>query len=169
MGRLKEFNGSSKLKKAALNVFVKMLQPKDIDFLRTEFQKIDTDHSGFIEIQELEEAIKNAKFEMTAKELNSIVAELDYAGNQRINYSEFLAATVSIQSFLTNEKMEALFKQFDVDNTDSITVQNIRDAMAKLGKAISEAELAEIMQKHDVSGDQEISFAEFKAMMFDKV
>lgn len=32
--RLKAFKGSSKLKKAALNVLVKMLNPKDIEKLR---------------------------------------------------------------------------------------------------------------------------------------
>jgi hypothetical protein len=35
--RLKEFKGTSKLKKAALNVLVKMLNPKDIEKLREIF------------------------------------------------------------------------------------------------------------------------------------
>ena len=34
MQRLKAFKGTSKLKKAALNVLVKMLNPKDIQGLR---------------------------------------------------------------------------------------------------------------------------------------
>jgi Ca2+-binding EF-hand superfamily protein len=44
----------------------------------------------------LETAIKNANFEMTAVELKNIIMELDYAENQRINYSEFLAATITV-------------------------------------------------------------------------
>ncbi len=52
--KLKEFKGSSTLKKAALNVLVKMLNTKEVETLRQEFQKIDTDNSGFIEISELE-------------------------------------------------------------------------------------------------------------------
>lgn len=162
---LRAFRGQSKLKKAALNVLIKMVNPKEIEDLRKEFQKIDTDHSGFIEVQELETALKNSNFEMTAKELKSIVDELDYAGNQRINYSEFLAATISINTFLTDEKLWALFRQFDVDNTNEITVDNIKEAMSKLGKDITDAELEEIMKKHDVSGDRAISFEEFKEMM----
>lgn len=50
MKKLRDFKGSSTLKKAALNVLVKMLNPKDIEGLRQEFQKIDTDNSGIIEI-----------------------------------------------------------------------------------------------------------------------
>jgi hypothetical protein len=37
MKKLKEFKGSSTLKKAALNVLVKMLNPKEIESLRLEF------------------------------------------------------------------------------------------------------------------------------------
>ena len=98
------------MKKAALNVFVKMLSSKDVEELRSEFQKIDTDNSGFIELQELEQSLKKAKLEMSANEIQQIIRELDYSGNQKINYTEFLAATISIQKLLTQSKLEALFR-----------------------------------------------------------
>ena len=66
---------------------------------------------------------------------------------------------------LTHERLEALFKQFDVDNTNFITSDNIRDAFSKLGKSVTDAELKEIMVKHDISGDNMIDFEEFKEMM----
>ena len=142
-----------------------MLNPKDIQILREQFQKIDTDNSGFIELCELEEAIKQANFDLTAKEICAIVHELDNSGNHKINYSEFLAATISVQKILTHERLEALFKQFDVDNKNEITADNIRAAMNKQGKDVSREELEEIMHKHDVSGDQAISLDEFQRMM----
>lgn len=37
-----------------------MLNTKEVEALRQEFQKIDTDNSGFIEIAELEQALKKA-------------------------------------------------------------------------------------------------------------
>ncbi len=40
-----------------MNVLVKMLKPKEIEHLRKEFMKIDSDHSGFIEFKELELAL----------------------------------------------------------------------------------------------------------------
>lgn len=67
--QLREYKGTSKLKKAAMNVLVKMLNPKEIEHLRGEFQKIDTDNSGMIEPKELEEAVRNANFNMPAEEL----------------------------------------------------------------------------------------------------
>jgi len=48
-----------------------------------------------------------------------------------------------------------------------ITKQNIREALFKLGRGITEAELDEIMKMHDKSGDQAISMEEFKKMIYD--
>lgn len=72
-----------------------------------------------------------------------------------------------MQKFLTHQKLEAIFKQFDIDGNNMITKENIRDAMTKMGREISEEEINEIMRKHDSSGDQAISLDEFKKMIMD--
>jgi calcium-dependent protein kinase len=62
---------------------------------------------------------------------------VDYEGNGLINYSEFLAATMSVQTVLTEEKLYALFKHFDTDNSDYITPENIREAFLQNGRELS--------------------------------
>lgn len=89
--------------------------------MKAEFEKIDKDFSGFLELSELEQAIKNAEFNMSPEEIQSIVNELDFADNKKINYSEFIAATINAAEFLTEDKLEAIFKSFDIDNTGEIT------------------------------------------------
>jgi calcium-dependent protein kinase len=79
--RLRQFKGSSTLKKAALNVLVKMLSPTDIENLRQLFQKLDTDNSGNIELNELQKALSDNNHQIGATELRHIVEELDYNGN----------------------------------------------------------------------------------------
>ena len=54
-----------------------------------------------------------------------------------INYSEFLAATISVHTILTHSRLEAIFKQFDIENKNEISQDNIRDAMTKLGKNVT--------------------------------
>ena len=49
------------------------------------------------------------------KEIESIINEVDYQGNKMINYTEFLSATVAVKDILSEEKLKAIFKQFDVD------------------------------------------------------
>lgn len=57
--RMNSYRGKSLLKKAAVNVLVKHLEASQISTLKEEFEKLDTDHSGFLEVEELQQAIKN--------------------------------------------------------------------------------------------------------------
>ena len=52
-----------------MNVLVKHLQPDQINQLKKEFEKYDQDCSGFLELHELSDAIKNADFEMSEEEI----------------------------------------------------------------------------------------------------
>ena len=71
--------------------------------------------------------------------VKEIMKNVDYQGNGKINYSEFLAATVSLQKVLTDEKLYALFKHFDTDNSDFITPENIKEAFLQGGRQLTEA------------------------------
>ena len=91
---------------------------------------------------------------------------MDVNKNGKINYSEFIAATISIQEFLTEEKLWMIFRHFDIDDTDYISRENIVDAMRKMGKNLSDEEVDSALEAHDVVHDGKISFAEFRHMFF---
>ena len=42
-------------------------------------------------------------------EIQSIINELDFAENKRINYSEFIAATINVNEYLSDERLAAIF------------------------------------------------------------
>ena len=46
---------------------------------------------------------------MNAEEIASIIKELDFAENKKINYSEFIAATINVSEYLTEERLQAIF------------------------------------------------------------
>jgi calcium-dependent protein kinase len=60
LNRLKSFKGVSKLKKAAMNMLVKMADQKSIEQLREDFHQIDQDGTGLINADELKQAIKQS-------------------------------------------------------------------------------------------------------------
>ena len=70
---------------------------------------------------------------MTDEEINQIIEEVDYFGNQKINYTEFLVATLDVNKLMDDKKMKALFMQFDTDGSGVITSKNIVTAMNKIG------------------------------------
>ena len=86
-----------------------------------------------------------------------------------INYSEFIAAVLSFDEQVLGEHLWMLFKKFDVDNTDSITIENLEEAFHRQGRfKVSRTELSEILQKHDIEKNGTINFQEFR-QIFTKI
>lgn len=96
-----------------------------------------------------------------------MINEIDYQGNGKINYSEFLTATIDQAKFLDELKLRAVFNQFDTDRSGKITKENIHNAMQKLGMEVPLSDIEGIIKTHDLTKDGMISFDEFKKI-FDK-
>jgi Ca2+-binding EF-hand superfamily protein len=117
---------------------------------------------------ELKKAIQqNPDIIMSDSEIEMIINEVDYFGNKKINYTEFIVATIDLEKFLDESKLKAIFNQFDTDGSGIITTENIIAAMNKIGHQITQYELDEIMKMHDIKGDGVISFEEFKGIFQD--
>ena len=101
------------------------------------------------------------------EEIDEIIAELDYNHNGKINFTDFIAATTDVRKYLTPEKLEAIFKPFDVEGSGIITPPQIEDAFSKFGREISQTELIEMFKEHDTDGEPGLSLQEFKQMMLD--
>ena len=99
---------------------------------------------------------------MSETDVKNLIKEVDYNGNGKINYSEFLSATINIQTFLSDTRLMAIFQQFDTDNSGRITVDNIHYAFEKLGQEIPKDEIQQMVAKHDLTEDGMLSFDEFK-------
>jgi calcium-dependent protein kinase len=98
-------------------------------------------------------------------EINQIIKEVDLAGNGLINYSEFLAATLPSDDIFDHSMIWVLFKEFDVDNSDYITKENLLEAFSKRGKQLSQTDISDIIKKHDAAKNGRISFDEFASMI----
>ena len=137
MARIIEFKGQSTLKRAAMNMLVQMISQDEVKDLRAQFEAMDTGGTGMIDIKELTEVLTNKGIKIDVNQLNSIISEIDYYGNKQINYSDFLSATINIRVYMTEQKLQAIFDQFDTDNSGYITHENIFFAMQKLGQSMT--------------------------------
>ena len=66
---------------------------------------------------------------------------------------------------MTDDKLEAIFKTFDVDGTGRITKDNLKLAFSKFGREISNDDISNIMKEHDLDGEGTVDMEEFKKMM----
>ena len=92
-----------------MTMMVKMADQKQVEYLMDQFRAIDEDQTGLITRDELYKALKNSDLQIDNDQIESIIDEVDYFGNKRINYSEFLMATLDVRSFLNDNKLRAIF------------------------------------------------------------
>jgi len=67
---------------------------------------------------------------------------------------------------LTNEEisgMKQMFKQFDKDNSGTITINELRKGLEKKGAKSTQAELEHMLKEMDVDGNGELDYEEFIA------
>jgi Ca2+-binding EF-hand superfamily protein len=65
------------------------------------FEQMDKNKTGMIDAKELSAYLKSKNESLSQQEVNDMIKELDYQGNGKINWSEFLAATIDTEKFLT--------------------------------------------------------------------
>lgn len=68
-----------------------------------------------ITLAELQQALEVHGQHLKTEEVQQILANVSTTGTGKINYSDFLVATVELQSVLTKDRLMALFKYFDTD------------------------------------------------------
>ena len=58
-----------------------------------------------INADELKMAIQGSDMSIPNDQIENIISEVDYFGNGKINYTEFLVATLDVKSFLDDNKL----------------------------------------------------------------
>merc|ERR1711896_36891 len=92
------------------------LTEDQLDEIREAFGLFDNDASGAIDVRALGFEIKN-------EELKKMVTDVDNDGNGTIEFSEFLdMMTAKMGEKDTREDIEKVFKLFDDDNTNKISI-----------------------------------------------
>mmetsp|Transcript_11972 Transcript_11972/g.13611 ORF Transcript_11972/g.13611 Transcript_11972/m.13611 type:complete len:189 (-) Transcript_11972:60-626(-) len=147
--KLKSYKSVHLFKKAILNVLVKMLKPKETNKFASAFNRLDKDQTGVITFKEFSAALKKSDKKLTNDHAKSIIKELDFANNSKINYSEFMSACIDLEEVLKDEdRTQALFNQFDTNGSGFITSKDIKKALGSMGRKISSSEIDDVMLRY---------------------
>lgn len=99
---------------------------------------------------------------ITEEAVDAMFKAVDLDGNNCIDYTEFVMATMNEKDLISNEKLKAAFRLFDKDNSGTISPDEIRKV---LGIGSSDLHLSKLIAEIDENGDGEIQFDEFCNMM----
>ena len=97
------------------------------------------------------------------EELEDMIRAVDLNGDGEIDFEEFISL---MRLRMEEEDLRDAFGMFDADRSGFIDRDEVRALMKKLAQTLTEEEIDAIMEEVDTDGDGEISFQEFRAMMF---
>jgi calcium-dependent protein kinase len=161
---LSNFRASRHLQKVAMEYIAsQMTTTKETTHLRNAFVALDTNGDGRLSVEELRTGFRLAGFRL--EDIDSIIESCDGDGNGFIDYTEFLTATLNWKKLLSREKLEAVFKAFDTDQSGTISMLELHEFFGDAGKNIEDDVWKEMMNEADLNGDGQIDLEEFISLM----
>ena len=99
--------------------------------LMATFKEFDKDHDGSLTYEELKEGFIEYLGEKIffEDELKNIMLAVDFSGNGRIEYSEFVAACSDIKLMMTDKNLKQAFDLFDLDQNGKITPRELKHVL----------------------------------------
>jgi len=147
----------SVFRRACLGVLSWSLGVEERKQVRDAFLQIDKDRSGTITINEFKQAVE-ANCEIDDETLEKAFKALDANHKDEVNYHEFLAAMVASRISLHDHLLKVAFRRFDVDNSGTITVENLREV---LGETFEGNEVQNLLSELNLKNDGAISYEEW--------
>ena len=162
LNNLKNFSTPEKFKRMVLKFLTNMVSEKELKQLKQAFYAMDLDHSGYINVNELGHAFKNAGTSITEEEIHKIVEQAGDQMKGKIDYSEFLIASMNQKKNIKKEKLIQAFKYFDIDDSGYIDSADLKNALLRCGKKIvNEEEIEKIIDEVNIDNQKKISLETF--------
>lgn len=112
---LKKFNANTKMQQAALKfITTQLVSKQEQEELMKVFQALDKNGDGKLTKEELLQGYSQTMDVATAQEEMKKVMELaDTDLNGRIDYTEFITATIDKKKLLSKDRLKTAFQAFD--------------------------------------------------------
>lgn len=160
---LRAFSKNSLLAKEALFYLAKISSEEEVIKLKKAFLEMDKDNTGTLEYEEILATFEKLGIKKNEDEIKDIWKGLDFHIDGKVNYTEFLAATISSVEFFKEEKIWSAFKYFDPQNKGYITCDSMINALRQNNLTVNEAGLKSMFDK--LNKKKKVNFEEFKTMV----
>ena len=98
-----------------------------------------------------------------------MITDLDKNKSGNIDFEEFLdMMTARMSDKDTREDIAKVFKLFDDDGTNTITLKNLRRVARELGETMTDEELTEMIERADSNNDKVVTMEDFYCIMTKK-
>ena len=159
-----EYARSNPFKKMTLLFIASRLDENEINNLKKTFEAFNLQKDGQISYEELKKGLKELNCQrITDEELCELFKSIDVDKNGKIDYTEFLAATLQKKTYLKEERLYEAFCNFDLDGCGKITKEELMNVLKS--DPSQESEIENIIKSIDKNGEGSINYKEFLEMM----
>lgn len=157
----------SPLRDAVLQfMLMRVLDDLEITRLSQVFSAIDTSCDGILSQDELVLAFRaSISPEQAEREVDKLLKRLDKNQNGEVDYSEFLLSALPCERLLTRANLRLAFRALDKDGSGQLSLAELKAFFRINSKPGSMEQWKRLVAGVDSSGDGEISFEEFEALM----
>ena len=161
---IQNFQNFNLFQKEILYYFAKISKDQDIKELKEAFMLIDTDDSGEIEYNQIPKIFKEHNIKLPDKQLKQIFNSLDFHSKGKVNYCEFIAATLPSLDYFDEEKLLSAFYYFDTNDCGYITLDSFVESLQQNNIQIKKEKLKTFFVEK--GEDVKINFEDFKRMVY---
>ena len=155
----------NKFKQAILTFIASRLNSEEATKIRNIFYNIDEDKKGFITYEDFTKYIINEcnidDLVDNEEELKNAFQSVDINHNNKIDYTEFLAANLDEKIFLKKEKLKEAFRTFDINDTGAIEKEDLIRVLKLEDLPDKNIIVNNIIEENDYDKDGKINFNDF--------
>lgn len=145
------------------------LSPEQVAEFKEAFSKFDKDGNGSINTQELGAVMQALGKDLSEAELKEFISKVDTDADGVISFPEFLEEMVrGMKAWGKKQDLQEAFRVFDVDRNGYISVDELKQVMAKLGEELSQEVLEAMIHEADVDQDGQVNYEEFVRILSPK-
>lgn len=163
---ISNYSNSSKLKKVIVRSLANEMTEGDHVALRKQFDQMDTDGNGQIDLEELTNFIlkKGGTRDDAQARATHIISEVDHNGDGRLSVEEWKNAKVAGMLGQDDKLLKSQFERIDENNDGFIT----HEELSKLFNwTLTKDLISRMIQEIDENKDGKISYSEFVKAMKD--
>lgn len=150
---LRTFAQGSHLRRAALMILAYSLTSAELEGLEQTFLDFDNSGRGTITQEQLKDTMQS-RLRITSEEVSRIFHSFDFAQNEEIQYTPFVAALLETRVALHEDKVRAAFEAFDVDGKGYITADSlVRGFNRRVARQVKGAQ-GELVQPRELSKEE---------------
>ncbi|CAG9331896.1 unnamed protein product [Blepharisma stoltei] len=162
---IKRFKAPSKLWQELMTIFVRNISQENTENLKLAFQDIDVNKVGFVTAQDIANAMRRCGYKILSDEISNLIEKIDYLGNGRLNYTQFLIAAVDRKQLIDDECVWSIFKHFDITGNGKIKVEDLKFTLEKAGCFTSNEEINEIIEEFKLRGEDGMDYEKLREIM----